>query len=112
MIKNLLRKWLLSSDAQEELRGRQYSALTDMLANAGAFVVIFRIKNGYLARVLENGGNTSGFIYAKDHEELSTILLKHMAVVKLGAAQQGDLFPQELLQAQLSAKASSNHFRV
>lgn len=112
MIKNLLRKWLLSSDAQEALNQRQYSALTDMLANAGAFVVIFRIKNGYLARVLENGGNTSGFIYAKDHEELSTILLKHMAAVKLGAAQQGDLFPQELLQAQLSAKSLSNHFRV
>jgi len=110
MIKNLLRKWLLSSDAQEALKERHYNALTDMLANAGAFLVVFRIKNGYLARVLQDGGNHSGFMYAKDHEELSTILLKHTAAIKLGAGQE-DLFPRELLQAQLNTK-SSNHFRV
>lgn len=111
MIKNLLRKWLLSSDAQEALKEQHYNALTDMLANAGAFLVVFKIKNGYLARVFQDKLDHSGFMYAKDHEEFSTILLTHMAAIKLGAGQE-DLFPRELLKAQLNANKSSNHFRV
>lgn len=84
--------------------------ISDVLANSGAALVVYKISNGYLARASHpsTSGVMSPFHYCADHQAISDYIITQFAKDKMGVGAQQNLWDHATLTAKNAATQYSD----